>query len=471
MTAKYAQLQAFVSEHSDKFVADLMDWLRIPSIGTDPAHDGDVRRSAEWLRDRFEALGCPVVEIWPTAGQPAVYAQWCSAPGAPTVLVYGHHDVQPVDPLDEWTSPPFDPVVVATEHGARLLGRGAIDDKGQVAFHLLGLAAHLAAVDLDGSTPVHPAVNLKFLIEGEEESGSPHFSELLRANSERLTCDVVLVSDTGMYARETPSICVGMRGLVNGEFELRTAQVDLHSGSFGGAVPNPAHVAARIIAGLHDESGRVRIPSFYEGVREPDASERELMAKLPFDEAEYLRTTTTKILVGEAGWSTLERTWVRPTAEINGILSGYAGTGHKTIVPSSALVKFSFRLVPGQEPPAIAAAFRKWLGEQVPTGVDVSLRFFGDGVRPCLTPLDHPVLQAVVRALTTVFDSEVLFTREGGSGPEADLAEILAVPVVFLGVGLPDDRIHAPNEKAEIPLLLKGAEAVALLWADLGGTS
>jgi acetylornithine deacetylase/succinyl-diaminopimelate desuccinylase-like protein len=463
MTTEHAEIRAFVAEHTEEFLADLASWLRIPSIGTDPAHAADVQRSAEWLADRLRAVGFPLVQIWPTPGQPAVYAEWLARPGAPTVLVYGHHDVQPVDPLGEWTSPPFEPVIVDSEFGPRLLGRGAIDDKGQVAFQLLGLSAHLAVTGAAA-----PAVNLKFLIEGEEESGSPHFGDLLRANRDRLACDVVIVSDTGIYSRELPSICIGMRGMVKGEFELRGADVDLHSGSFGGSVPNPAHVLARIVTALHDDDEHVTIPGFYDGVREPDATERELLDRLPFDEVEYLATSTAKALAGEAGWSTLERTGVRPTAEINGMTSGYTGAGHKTIVPSTASAKFSFRLVPNQPIEAITSAFRSWLTAQIPPGISVSLDFIGPGVRPFLTPLGDPMLAAVVRAMAAVFDREVLFTREGGSGPEADLAEVLDAPLIFLGFGLPDDRIHAPNEKADVPLLLKGAEAVALLWSDLG---
>jgi acetylornithine deacetylase/succinyl-diaminopimelate desuccinylase-like protein len=442
-------------------LADLEPWLRIPSISADPAHAGDVRASAEWLAARLRQAGFPHVELWETAGHPAVYACWpADDDEAPVVVVYGHHDVQPVDPLELWESPPFDPVV----RGDDLLGRGTADDKGQVLMHLHGLAAHLAA-----GSRVAPAVTLKFLIEGEEESGSPHFADLLRARREQLRCDVVVVSDTSVFDRETPSLCTGMRGLTACQIDLTGPAGDLHSGSFGGAVPNPLQVMAELLAGLHDGDGRVTLPGFYDDVRPLGERERELFARLPFDEAAWLAGPARSGAVhGEAGFTTLERLWARPTAELNGMWGGYTGPGEKTIIPSEAHAKVSFRLVVDMDPLAVQRAMEQYVRERVPSGIGATVTFDGPGVRPCLTPLDAPALQAASRAMSRAFGKEVLYTREGGSGPEADLAEILEAPVIFFGVGLPDDRIHAPNERVVIPMLMRGTEAIAHLWAELG---
>ncbi len=461
-------VRAFVEDRRGEFLDELSEWLRIPSISADPASAGDVARSAEWLADRLLRAGFPVVETWPTPGLPAVFAEWPSDdPDAPTVVVYGHHDVQPADPVELWETSPFEPLVRTTEHGEELVGRGAIDDKGQVYFHLLGLAAHLATT---GRTS--PAVNLKVLVEGEEESGSVHFADLLRERRDRLACDVVVVSDTGVFGRDAISVCVGMRGLLEVQLDVRGPDGDLHSGSFGGAVPNPATVLARIVARLHDADGHVTLPGFYDKVVPLTERERELVARLPFDEATWLRDAQSHATHGEAGFTTLERIWARPTAEVNGLWGGYTGPGGKTIVPSEAHAKLSFRLVAGQDPADVAPAFEAWLAilrdeGTIPAGVDVVPQYERAGVGPFLTPLDHPALQSITRAMQRSFGTEILYTREGGSGPQAALAAILEVPVVFLGVGLPDDRIHAPNEKADVEFLLRGAEAVAYLWADL----
>jgi acetylornithine deacetylase/succinyl-diaminopimelate desuccinylase-like protein len=395
-----------------------------------------------------------------------VFAEWPSDDeGAPTVVVYGHHDVQPVTPLELWEHPPFEPTLVATPDGDRLHARGAADDKGQVFFHTLGVRAHLAAT---GRTS--PKVNLKLIVEGEEESGSPHFAALLKERRERLAADVVVVSDTGMWARETPTTCTGMRGMTDGQLDLRGPSGDIHSGSFGGGVRNPLTELGRLVAALHDDDGHVMIDGFYDGVVELTDDERALFAKLPFDEDAWLANARSTTTYGEKGFSTLERVWARPTAEINGMWGGYMGAGHKTIVASEAHAKVSFRLVAGQDPLDIKAKFCDWLTRTVPDGIEWDIEFYGPGVRPCLTPLDHPALEAVTRAMSTAFGTEVLYTREGGSGPEADLQDVLEAPVVFLGVSLPDDGWHAPNEKVEIPLLLKGAEAAAHLWDDLATT-
>jgi acetylornithine deacetylase/succinyl-diaminopimelate desuccinylase-like protein len=332
-----------------------------------------------------------------------------------------------------------------------------------VLFHLLGLQAHLAVT---GRTS--PAVTLKLLVEGEEESGSPHFRGLLETHLDRLRCDVVVVSDTSVFDRDTPSICTGMRGLTDCQVDLHGPDVDLHSGSFGGAVPNPLAVMADLLAGLHDADGRVTLPGFYDRVVALTDRERELFAKLPFDEQRWVRETAlSRGTTGEAGYSTLERVWARPTAEVNGMWGGYTGPGHKTIVPTDAHAKVSFRLVADQEPADVQEAMRAYVARFDRDGISASVTFSGPGVRPCLTPLDAPALQAATAAMAAAFGREVLYTREGGSGPEADLAEVLASPVLFVGVGLPDDRIHAPNERVVLPMLFTGAVAAAHLWAEL----
>jgi acetylornithine deacetylase/succinyl-diaminopimelate desuccinylase-like protein len=454
-------VRRYVADHRQSLYDDLDAWLRIPSISADPAHADDVRRSADWLAGRFRAAGFPTVEVWPTEGQPAVFAEWpADDPAAPTAVVYGHHDVQPVDPLELWEAPPFEPTV----RGEELFARGAIDDKGQVLYHFLGLAA---ALETTGRTA--PPVTLRFVVEGEEEFGSPNFARLLRDHRDRLDCDVVVVSDTGIHDRETPSMCTGMRGLTYCQIDLHGPDVDLHSGMFGGAVPNPATALAHLLAGLHDDSGRVTLPGFYDRVVALTDRERELMARLPVDESGFLRTAASRATTGEAGFTTLERIGARPTCEVNGLWGGYTGPGQKTIIPTDAHAKVSFRLVADQEPAEVEAAMRAYVDRAVPPGIDAHVEFFGGGVRPCLTPIDHPAVQAATRAMHKAFGKEILYTREGGSGPEADLADILGAPVVFVGVGLPDDRIHAPNERVVLPMLLTGAEAVAHLWDELAG--
>jgi acetylornithine deacetylase/succinyl-diaminopimelate desuccinylase-like protein len=450
----------YISANRSGFVTALKEWLAIPSISGDPEHHADVRRSAEWLARHLTETGFPTVEIWETGGLPAVFAEWpAEDPAAPAALVYGHHDVQPVEPLEEWETEPFAPV----EKGDRLIGRGASDDKGQIFLHTLGLRANLAA-----SGRPAPPVTLKLLVEGEEESGSPHFAELLTRHRERLRCDVIVVSDTSMWAEDVPSMCTGMRGLTEAEISLYGPEHDLHSGSFGGAVPNPLHAMAALLAGLHDADGRVTLPGFYDDVVELTGEERELLARLPFDESEWLATAGgSRAAYGEAGFSTLERIWARPTAEVNGMWGGHTGPGGKTIIPREAHAKVSFRLVAGQDPRKVRQSVVDYVAANTPAGIEADVKIPGPGVRPCFSPIDSPGVRAARRAMEKAFGTEVLFTREGGSGPEADLADIIEAPLVFVAVGLDDDRIHAPNEKVEIPLLLKGAESVAYLWDEL----
>ena len=453
--------RAYLAANAREFIDDLKQWLAIPSISADPEHRKDVRRSAEWLAAHLSNKGFPVAEVWETApdGLPAVFAEWpANNSDAPKVLIYGHHDVQPVEPLEEWDSPPFEPA----ERDGRLFARGASDDKGQVLFHSLGIKAALAVSRAD-----QPPVTIKLIVEGEEESGSEHFAELLHQKRDRLACDVIVVSDTGMWAADVPSMCTGMRGLASAEVTLTGPVRDLHSGSFGGGVPNPLHAMAALLAGLHDDAGRVTLPRFYNSVLPLSAQERELFARLPFDEKEWLAEAgQSGAASGEEGFTTLERIWARPTAEVNGMWGGHTGPGGKTIIPAAAHAKVSFRLVADQDPADVLAAFEEYVRAATPAGLAATVTA-QPAVRPSHSPITSPAVRAGRRAMERAFGREVLFTKEGGSGPEADLADILAAPLVFVGVGLDSDRPHAPNERIDLSLLLRGAEVSAYLWEEL----
>jgi acetylornithine deacetylase/succinyl-diaminopimelate desuccinylase-like protein len=455
----------YVESNAREFTGALKQWLAIPSISADPARHADVRRSAEWLAAHLGHAGFPVAELWETPGPglPAVFAEWPAAdPDALVALVYGHHDVQPVEPLEEWQSPPFEPA----ERDGQLHARGASDDKGQVLLHSLGIRACLSA-----SGAASPPVTIKLLVEGEEESGSEHFADLVHRERDRLACDVIVISDTTMWAADVPSMCTGMRGLVGVEVTLTGPSHDLHSGSFGGAVPNPMHAMASLLAGLHDEAGRVTLPRFYDRVLPLSDEERELFARLPFDEKQWLAEAgDSRAAHGEQGFSTLERIWARPTAEINGMWGGHTGPGGKTIIPKAAHAKISFRLVADQDPADVGAAFGEYVAARAPGGLEATVTV-QPAVRPSHSPITSPAVQAGRRALQRAFGREVLFTKEGGSGPEADLADILQAPLVFVAVGLDSDRIHAPNEKVDVSLLLRGAEASAYLWDELAAVA
>jgi acetylornithine deacetylase/succinyl-diaminopimelate desuccinylase-like protein len=456
--SRAARLATYVDAERDRITTTLFDWLRIPSISAQPAHAGDVRASAEFTAQLLRDAGMEHVEILETAGHPAVYGDWLHAgDGAPTVLVYGHHDVQPVDPLDEWRSPPFEPVIVDGE----CLARGAIDDKGQVLYEVEAARGLLVT---NGRLPV----NVKYLVEGEEEVGSAHFEDLLERERERFACDVVVVSDTAMLAPDVPSACVGMRGLVAFDVDVRTAQLDLHSGVYGGAAPNPAHLLGRIVASLHDADGRIAVPGWYDEVRELSEAEAASMARVPFDlDAWKAEAGDVKYVEGEAGRSVPELTSTRPTCDVVGITVGYGGDGIKTIVPAHGNVKITFRLVPDQDPVVMGERFTSWLREQVPDGVELTITPEG-GVAPALTPVEHPYTAALARAIETVWGEPPVFFREGGSGPEEALGRVLGAPVLFLGVGLPGDRIHAPNERMVMDQFWKGLLAAGELLIEIG---
>ncbi|MEO7118253.1 MAG: dipeptidase [Candidatus Limnocylindrales bacterium] len=416
-------------------LASYQAFLRIPSISTLPAHAPDVRAAAEWLASTMREAGVEHVEVAETGGHPVVYGDWLHADGAPTVLIYGHYDVQPVDPLDLWTSPPFEPVI----DGDRILARGAADDKGQVHAHAMAAAAMTA------SRGVFP-VNVRYLFEGEEESSSVHLERWLEANRARLVADVAIISDTGFFQGNIPAITISLRGMMYCQIDVIGSPVDLHSGGYGGAVQNPANALAQIIAALKGPDGRIRVPGFYDQVVALSADEQAALAALPFDEAAYLEKVGVPALVGEVGYSTLERRAIRPTLDVNGIWGGFQGEGAKTIIPAHAHAKVSCRLVADQDPALIFERLRDFVLEIAPPGVTVTIQTLGGG-RPSRTPIDHPVAQAAARALEAVFGQPPLFIREGGSIPvAASFERILGLPVVLLGFSQPYENAHAPNE-------------------------
>lgn len=446
-----------IRQSSDSHRRDLNELLRVPSISNDPEHKADMESAAKWLLTRMQDLGIRS-EIIPTPGHSIVYGEHLQAEGAPTVLVYGHYDVQPVDPLELWDTPPFEP----DEREGAIFARGSSDDKGQLLIHLL------AAQEILGETGGLP-VNLKILLEGEEEVGSPNLKPFIEANVDKLACDAVMVSDTSFFSREVPSMLYGLRGLCYIEVLLRGPNRDLHSGEFGGAVANPVDALARMIAALHDEDRRVVVPGFYDKVRALENREREAFAGLPYDEAEYKKELEVSALEGEKGFTTLERLWARPTLELNGIWGGFSGEGAKTVLPAEAGAKISCRLVPDQDPDEIADLLEARLRELAPAGV--TLEFIRHhGGNPFLAEPDNPYVEAGARAIEKAFGKVPVLVRGGGSVPVTETFQsLLGVPCVMMGVGLPDDRLHSPNEKIDLEQFHKGIEAAAWFLHEAGG--
>jgi len=448
---------AYIDQHRDRFVRELQDWVKIPSISSDPEHKADLVKNAEHLAAELRRLGADRVEIWPTEGHPAVFAEWKHAPGGPTLLIYGHHDVQPVDPLDLWVTPPFEPAI----REKRLWGRGVVDDKGQVHIHVKAIEAFVKTV---GKLPV----NLKLIVEGEEEVGSEHLEGLLRDKAKDLEADFVCVSDTSMFGRGIPSLCVGLRGLLYLEVRVDGPSTDLHSGSFGGGVANPVNALARMIARLHDDSGQVLVPGFYDKVRPLSAVERQEIAGLPFDEKEWLDSTGAPAAVGEAGYSTLERIWARPTLDCCGITGGFGGAGAKTIIPAFATAKVSCRLVPDQEPEVLEKLVGDYLKKVAPVGVRVTVTYLHGG-RPYLAPTDHPVYDVAKRAFSKAFGAPTVFIREGGSIPFVrTIADATGKPCLLMGFGQPDENSHAPNEWLDLENYHLGIKSAVYLYEELG---
>jgi acetylornithine deacetylase/succinyl-diaminopimelate desuccinylase-like protein len=439
-----------------RYLAELTAWIACPSISADPAHAADVRASAELAAARMRAagLGAQVLE---TAGHPVAYGEWLGARGAPTVLVYGHHDVQPVDPLESWTTPPFE----ANVRDGKIFGRGSVDDKGQVLMHVAALEAHLRTT---GRLPV----NVKLVIEGEEEIHSPNFEAFLERERDRLACDVVVVSDTAVFAEDVPSLTVSLRGVVSWEVTVHGPSTDLHSGYFGGLVRNPAEALAQLLASLKTSDGRVAVERFYDHVRPLAPAERAEFAALPFDETREAAALGVPELAGEAGYAPLERIWRRPTLEINGLYGGYQGPGGKTIVPSFARAKLSARLVPNQDPEHVKRVVVEHLRRFAPPGVRVEVTAAGD-VRAVETSRDHPAVAAAARAMERGFGKPPVFIGTGGTiGPVSSFDRILGLPQVLIGVGLPDDAIHAPNEKFDLGQFYGGIETMVYLYDELG---
>jgi len=448
----------FINTRRDQYLEELKAFLAIPSISALPEHAADTRRCAEWCADEMRRIGLQNVRLIDTPGNPVVYGDWMGAEGAPTILFYGHYDVQPVDPLDLWQSPPFE----ATVRDGEIYARGAADDKGQVFMHFKAIEAHMKQ---NGRLPV----NIKIILEGEEEVGSANLDNFIKANQEQLKADVVVISDSGMFARGVPSICYGLRGLVYFQIDLRGSKSDLHSGSFGGAVVNPNTALASLLAQMKDRSGRIRLPGFYDDVRELTQEERDQWKRLPFNEKQYARELGAPKLFGETGYSTLERTWARPTFEVNGLLGGFTGEGAKTVIPAVAMAKVSMRLVPNQDPDKIAQLFEAYVKKIAPRSVEVKVTRMHGG-KAWMTEFNNPFVQAAGRAIEKGFGKEPVFTREGGSIPVvATFSEILGLPSVLFGVGLPDENAHAPNEKLDLGNFHGGVIASAYLYDEIAG--
>ncbi|MCY0879749.1 MAG: dipeptidase [Firmicutes bacterium] len=446
----------YLARQQARHVDELREFLSIPSVSALAQHRHDVRRAAEWLSGRLARAGIDSVRIDDTGGHPVVFARTPLAPGRPTVLVYGHYDVQPVDPVSQWISPPFQPEV----RDNVLYARGASDDKGQLFMHVIAAEAWLKT----GTLPV----NLAFLFEGEEEIGSPHLGDYLRAHRSELSADVAVISDTPMFGDEEPAICYGLRGLVTLEVSVIGPFQDLHSGVHGGAVMNPAHALAELLASLHDQSGRVAVDGFYDDVLPLSEEERQLFQRLPFDVEAYQNELRVPALVGEAGFTVLERLWTRPTLDVNGMWAGFTGEGQKTIIPACAHAKISCRLVPQQDPERIAQLVESHLRKHCPPGVRLDI-VRGAGSPAHLTPLDHPAVKAAEAAIEAVFKRPAAHIRMGGSIPVvADFSQTLNVPTVLLGFALPNENFHAPNEHFHLVNFHRGAQTIAILWEKLG---
>ena len=462
---------AFARENKGRFVEELKDLLRIPSISTDPEHVGDVRRAAEFCRTELERIGMKRARLYETSteekmladpagvtrvvpgrlGHPLVLAEWMEAEGQPTVLCYGHYDVQPAEPIEEWLSPPFEP----TERNGNLYARGAADDKGQMWMHVKALEAMFA--EGGGRLPV----NVRVVLEGEEEVGGEGIAAYVREHGEDLRSDVALVSDTEMFAPELPTLCVGLRGMIYTEIEVRGAKTDLHSGMYGGAAPNPFLALAQILAKLKDADGRILIPGIYDRVQPPAEAELEAWKALPFDEEHYRATEVgSRELTGEPGFSVLERTWARPTLDVHGMPGGFTGAGAKTVIPARAMAKVSLRLVPEMTPTETFPMLEEYVATVVPAGVEVEVRMIHSG-DPIVVSTDNEYVRAATEAMREVWGKETVFVRGGGSIPiVGDFVRELSIPTVMMGFGLPDDNLHAPNEELHLANFHRGIESI-----------
>ncbi|MBM3470542.1 MAG: dipeptidase [Armatimonadetes bacterium] len=451
------QAVAYAREQDGRFLSELIEFLRIPSVSTAPERATDVARAAAWIAGHLERIGLRS-RVEPTDLHPIVRADWLGAPGRPTVLCYGHFDVQPPDPLGLWNSPPFEPTV---EQGS-LYARGASDDKGQLFTHVKAVEAILRTV---GSLPV----NVKFLLEGEEEIGSPSLAAYVPRHRRSLTADAALVSDGALFAPGLPTLTTGLRGMLYTEIEVKGAGADLHSGQYGGAAPNAVGALVQILATLKDRRGRIRISGYYGRVRPPEEAERSAWARLPFDEAAFCNEIGTAVAPGEEGYPILERLWARPTLDVHGIAGGFTGTGMKTVIPSCATAKVSMRLVPDQNPERVFKQLERFVRRHAPPGVRVDVRHLASSP-PVLVSSDAPPVRAAARSLEAVFGVPPVYVRSGGSIPAVSAFDrTLKAPAVLMGFGLPDDNLHAPNEKFALVNFRQGIEATIRFFHEFGG--
>ena len=450
---------SYANQNQQRFLGELKDLLRIPSVSTLPQHKDDVRRAAEFVANDMRRIGLENVEIVPTKGHPLIYGDWLHAEGKPTVLCYAHYDVQPPDPLNEWITPPFEP----TERNQNIYARGAVDDKGQLWMEIKAIEALMKAGN--GKLPL----NVKFILEGEEEVGGESIAEYVRVQKARLKADFALVCDTELFAPDLPTLCVGLRGLVYTEIEATGAKVDLHSGVYGGAAPNPFFALIEIISKLKDSKGRILIPGFYKKVKAPSKDELKAWKRLPFNEEHYRKTEVgSKVLTGEPGYSVLYRTWARPTLEVHGMPGGFTAGGAKTVIPARASAKVSMRLVPNQDPDDILKRYTKYVKKLTPKGIEINVKVHSKGPA-CVVGTDNPYIKAATEALHDVFKKDTVFIRSGGSIPiVTDFQDVLKIPSVMMGFGLPDDNLHAPNEKFHIPNFYRGIESIIRFFERLG---
>ena len=443
-------LDAYFAKNREKHLTELNEFLRIPSISSLSEHKQDMQLAAAWLAAAMKRVNLENVRIDETGGHPVVYGDWLHAPDKPTILLYGHYDVQPVDPLELWETSPFEPTI----RDNKLFARGASDDKGQVFMHLKTVEALFA---LHGELPV----NVKFIIEGEEEIGSPNLPPYVEKHKEALAADLILISDTGLYAPGKPAVCYGLRGLAGIQIDVRGAKGDLHSGIYGGGVQNPIHALAEILASFRDEHGTIQVEGFYDKVRPLTEEERQAYRDLNFDEEALKEEVGVKELFGEAGYSYLEQTWARPTLEVNGIFGGFSGEGIKTVLPAEAGAKITCRLVPDQDPDEIVALLKAHIEKHKPASVEVTISEFDKGA-PYITPFDHPVIQAAGRSYEKVYNVPTAYTRGGGSIPiVAAFDQILQLPVVLMGFGLSSENFHAPNEHFHLENFDKGLRVLS----------
>jgi acetylornithine deacetylase/succinyl-diaminopimelate desuccinylase-like protein len=450
---------SFAQQNQQRFLDELKALLRIPSVSTLPEHKPDIQRAASFVADELKRIGFENVAVIATAGHPLIYADWLHAAGKPTALAYAHYDVQPPDPLDEWISPPFEP----TERNNNLYARGAVDDKGQLWMQVKAFESLFKSNN--GKLPI----NVRVLYEGEEEVGGESIEKYVQENPAKLRADFALVCDTELFVPDLPTLCVGLRGLVYTELECQGASIDLHSGIYGGAAPNPLFALCEIIAKLKDQNGKVLIPGFYDTVKAPTEDELKAWKALPFDEEHYRKTEVgSTVLTGEPGYSVLYRTWARPTLEVHGMPGGFTGSGAKTVIPARASAKVSMRLVPDQDADDILAKYTRFVNSLVPKGVQVKVKVHSKGPASVVST-DNDFVRAANQAMREVFKKETVYIRSGGSVPiVAQFQNYLKLPSVMMGLGLPDDNLHAPNEKFHIPNFYRGIESLIRLFTILG---